>query len=73
MIQAPKDGWYDMFNGLRTPEIGVCASFEELVSEVIKKKVSMGIKIGSQKEEERDLIGRLYDSERISHKKSRCC
>jgi hypothetical protein len=73
-VPVPKDGWYDSFNGIRTPAVGVCSSFEELVSEVLKTKIALGIFIGSQKEEEDGIIDRLCTSGRINCKrKSGCC
>jgi hypothetical protein len=72
-LPPPVDGWYDVFNGIRIPSTGICASFEELVSEVIRKKLSMGIKVSSQQKEEVSLVNRLCQSRRVDCRKTDCC
>ena len=73
-IPTPEDGWYDLFNGIRIPDAGFCSSFEELVSEVLKKKISMGIRIGTQSEEEIGIKDRMCGSGRIDCRgRSGCC
>lgn len=61
--------WVDNFNGIRIPDIGSCVSFEHLLSEVLRKKVSMGIILEDQETEERQL------AERLEYKPSKggCC
>ncbi len=63
--------WFDTFNGIRIPETGSCVSFEHLLNEVLKKKLSMGIDLMDKETEERSLWERLEYHGRAG--KKGCC
>lgn len=59
MLEAPKTGWVDTFNGIRVPERGHASSFEDLLYKLMLKKSELGIEVGNTAVESSQLMNRL--------------